>query len=243
MPRKERKLFAEDPWTKQQIGNTWSAVHGNIERTIPVDLEQLLDRTWAVREMSKTYSNFMDDMVQHDDTSDDPFHEMCRAILGEGEHPEHTIRRIKTGLVLALFILCMGIELTNSHLTEFWKPTGVDSADDPFELRPFERLEYLVDSYPGLFTHGPLLEMANMMSIQRELGGKMNRGALFDAMHSVYCYYCGNTITMDDHFIELKNRTDTKSYEGIIISKDYVSVHNLARERLSKMNPQNPRSS
>jgi len=234
LPRLERRLFAQDPWTKQQIGETWTSIHGKIDRKIPVDLEKMKERAYVVRELSKKYGRFMDDMVGHDDTTNDRFHDLSVSLLRDFDNSEYNIRRVKTGLVIGLFLLCMGVEISNSHLTMFWAPTGVDNADDPYELRPFERLEYLVDKHPLLFVRGPLLEMANMMSIQREIGGKMNRGAMFDVMHSVYCYYCGNTITEDPHFIEMKKHTTTKVYEGVIEAKHYVHLHKNAFEKMSE---------
>jgi len=234
LPRSERRLFAIDPWTKQQIGDTWTSIHGKADRTIPIDLNKIKERSYVLRELSKKYRQIIDAMVGHDDTTNDPFHRLSIKILSEYNSSEYSIRRVKTGLVLASFILCMGIELSNSHLAEFWAPTGVDSTEDPHELRLFERLDYLVENHPILFTRGPLFEMANMMSIQHEIGGNMNRGAMFDAMHSIYCYYCGNAITEDAHFVEMKNRTDTKAYDGIIKATDYVSIHRMTYESLSK---------
>ena len=135
-------------------------------------------------------------------------------------------------MLITFFLLCIGIDLDKSHIREFWRPLGIDSVENPNELRPFERLEYLVETVPLLFFRGPILEMSNMMALQHEHGGKMNRGAMFDAMHSVYCYFSGNFISTDEHFTVLKENTDTQSYEGILSAKDYVSVHKRAYQML-----------
>ena len=72
-----------------------------------------------------------------------------------------------------------------------------------------------------------------MMALQREHGGKTNRGAMFDSMHAVYCYFADNFITSDTHFTLLKEHTDTQAYNGILSAEDYVSVHENAYQMIS----------
>jgi hypothetical protein len=183
LPRKERLLFAQDPVTRLEVGTTWKNIHGRIDRTIPVDIEEIRNHSQAIRDFSKIYSDVMDDMVAVKN-SDDPFHKMMLLLKNPSkELSEHEQRRIKTALVITFFLLCIGIDLDKSHIREFWRPLGIDSVDNPNELRPFERLDYLVENVPLLFFRGPILEMSNMMALQHEQGGKMNRGAMFDAMH------------------------------------------------------------
>ena len=50
LPRKERLLFAEDPETRLGIGATWKNIHGRIDRTIPVDIEEIRNYSQTIRE-------------------------------------------------------------------------------------------------------------------------------------------------------------------------------------------------
>jgi len=207
------------------MGTTWKNIHGCIDKTIPADLDLIKEHSKSARELSKQYARYMDDMVTGKNC-DDPFHKMMLVLEDTyAISSKYEQRRIKTALVITFFLLCIGIELEKSHINKFWIPLGIDSVDNPSELRPFERLEYLVETLPLLFFRGPILEMSNMMALQREYGGKTNRGAMFDSMHAVYCYFSDNFITSDTHFTLLKEHTDTQSYNGIISAEDYVSVH------------------
>jgi len=233
LPRKERLLFAKDPVTKLQMGTTWKNIHGRIDKTLPIDLDLIREHSESARELSKQYSHFMDEMVAAEN-SDDPFHKMMLVLKDTSANSsEYEQRRIKTSLVIAFFLLCIGIELDKSHIREFWRPLGIDSVDNPNELRPSERLEYLVETLPLLFFRGPILEMSNMMALQREYEGKTNRGAMFDSMHAVYCYFVDNFITSDTHFTLLKEHTNTQSYDGILSAENYVEVHEKAYQMIS----------
>lgn len=231
-PIKERMLFKEDPETKLALGQTWKCIHGKVDKTFNIDTNSIRERSEVIRLFSKKYSQFMEEMVATDNTND-PFHKMMLLISDSSPgFSNHKKRRIKTALVLAFFILCLGIELDNSCLEKFWKPIGIDSINNPFELRPFERLDFLIEKMPQLFCKGPLMEISNMMAIQHELGGRTNRGALFDSMHSLYAYFADNFITADSHFIMLQKHSDMDAYGSILHAEKYVAVYVKAKRLL-----------
>ena len=86
LPRKERLLFAEDPETRLGIGATWKNIHGRIDRTIPVDIEEIRNYSQTIREFSNIYSRVIDDMVAVKNIND-PFHQMMLSLQNPLKEP------------------------------------------------------------------------------------------------------------------------------------------------------------
>ena len=158
------------------------------------------------------------------------FHKMMlklRHVLGvPAEQQRRNDKLMKTSLILEFFFLCVGADLDNSPVREYWRPIGIDD--------PLDRLEYLVSEVPFAITRGPLIEMALMMNAQAEMDGSTNRGTLFDALHTIYCYYADNTISNDPHFTSLKDHTGNEIYDGIVSADKYVELLKTAHEQLTK---------
>ncbi len=130
----------------------------------------------------------------------------------------------KTALILALFIACTGVDLDNSPVRGYWETKGIED--------PFDRLEFLVTNNPKAIVRGPLMEMAMMMNSQLEMAGGSNRGTLFDALHSVYCYYSHNTVSNDPHFTGLAKHTGLDIYQGIVRADVYAEMIKAAQKSL-----------
>lgn len=132
----------------------------------------------------------------------------------------------KTALILAFFIACIGVDLDNTPVREYWEPQEIED--------PLDRLEYLVETMPIAIVRGPLMEMALMINSQAEMSGGTNRGTLFDALHSIYCYYSHNMISNDPHFTRLANHTGNAIYENIVRADKYVEMMKAIYEKLTR---------
>ena len=96
---------------------------------------------------------------------------------------------LKKAILCSLVILCFGLLFDRKAIDAYWASLEIHDAND--------RIHYLIESHPGLFRRGPLSNMVKMFTIQR---GKSNRGAIFDALHSVYIDYVDLFITNDQHY-------------------------------------------
>lgn len=230
-PLKDRKIFFADPYTKNEIGKTWTRIHKNIKYNIPVDFEELKERTKPMRDLSKKLKSIITDMCneEHDNYAKDPFHIAMQQVLVRLEidkAPSKENERIyKIALMFLYFTVCIGFELQTSVVRDYWEDKNIDD--------PFDRFDYLLEQHPKLMVRGPILEMAIMANVQLSMENSKSRGMFHDCFHSIYCYYSHNFITGDAHFASLKGKYDHHSFEGIIMTDQIIELCKLANEKLT----------
>lgn len=232
-PLKDRQIFFDAPYTKMELGTTWKNIHGRIDRTIPIDLDSLKERTKPIRDLSKKLKSIINSMCDetHDNYQNDPFHLAMIQALQNLDRPntlnEEDEQVCKIALIFLFFIVCIGFELQNNAVREYW---------DDLEIQdPFERLDYLVENHPILMIRGPVLEMAKMANVQLAMDNSKSRGLLHDCFHSVYCYYSDNLITGDAHFEYLRDKVKHPVFERIIMTKQIEEIWILAMEKLTSL--------
>ena len=221
-PRKDRYSFWLNRETNLEIGRVWKRIHRRIDRTIPVDLDQLKERTSGIRQFSKQLkaivtstadkgrTGYEDDFfVRSMDTLSKRFPDLS---LDNDENRELTLLSI----VFAFFFLCIGMELDNSPIRRFWKETKIED--------PFDRLNHLLSACPHLFIRGPILESAKMAETQIGGPNAKSRGLIHDSLHSVYCYYADHLISGDNHFSYLRDSTDHFAFNKIITADEFGAV-------------------
>ena len=231
-PKNDKKDFWYNRETDLDIGNTWKKIHGDIEKTIPIDIESLKERTKPVRDMSKSLKSILDEMTNKDNDNyhDDTFHKaMLRAIKNLNRRnpinkEDETI--IKLSLVYVLFFLCIGLELDNTPIRMYWQDKEIED--------PFERLDWLIENLPEVVIRGPVIEMAKMAEAQFITSNSKSRGLLHDCLHSVYCYYADNVITGDEHFKTLRDKEKHEVFKGIIMVDDFNKMWRLTTEEIKK---------
>lgn len=229
-PLKDRKIFFDAPFTKMELGATWSNIHGKIDRTIPVDLDALKERTKPIRRLSKKLKYIVNGICDdvHDKYENDPFHlAMVQALQNldrSNTLSEEDEKICKIVLIFIFFIVCIGFELQNNAVREYWDALKIQD--------PFERLDYLVEKHPVLMIRGPVLEMAKMANIQFKMDNSKSRGLIHDCFHSVYCYYSDNLITGDAHFEYLRDEVKHPVFERIIMTKQIEEIWVMAMEKL-----------
>lgn len=230
-PEEDRNDFLADPATKLEIGETWKEIHGKTDRTIPIDLEALKQRSLPLRELSRIYKPTLVSMGRAArEGKHDVFHGLMLRVRSnlamEAEQSEGDDRLVKMALILAFLLVCIGVELDNSPVRTFW-------ADKTLE-DPFERLDYLVDEVPRSIVRGPLIEMALMFDAQGADGSKPNRGSAFDALQMIYCYYTDNTVSNDPHFLAFRKEESPGIFDRIIPARDYISMLKLGHKLISE---------
>jgi hypothetical protein len=62
-PEKNRNLFWKDPFTKLDIGTTWTNIHNDISRTIPADLDDLKKITKVTYDLSKKFKSIVNEIT------------------------------------------------------------------------------------------------------------------------------------------------------------------------------------
>lgn len=221
-PLKDKKEFWYDRETNLDIGKTWKNIHGDIEKTIPIDLHMLKERSRPIRELSKKLKNIIDDMCDKDSHryEDDLFHKaMNKAIENLSRETELSAsdeKLFKLSLVFIFFFVCIGMELDNTPIRNYWKNINIDD--------PLERFDWIIENKPTLIVRGPVLEMAKMAESQFISTNSSSRGLLHDCLHSVYCYYTDNILTGDAHFKLLKENEEHFAFKGIIMVDDFEEV-------------------
>jgi hypothetical protein len=230
-PSTDRKVFFNDPYTKNEMGETWTNIHKKIERNIPIDLDELKERTKPMRDLSKKLKSIVSNMCNEgsENYHNDPFHIAMHQTLENlniKKTPSKENERIyKVSLIFLYFTVCIGFELQTSTVRNFWKDKNIEA--------PFDRLDYLIENYPRLMVKGPILEMAIMANVQLSMENSKSRGLFHDCFHTIYCYYSHNFITSDAHFSSLKEKYNHHSFEGIIMTDQILEIWKLANKILT----------
>ena len=230
-PIKDRTIFRDAPYSNMQMAETWENIHGKIDRTIPLDVNELKERSNGIRQLSKSLKGIINDMCDdsHENYENDPFHgAMVMALENVGrslELDKKTERTYKITLIFIFFIICIGFELQNSVIQDFWNEKGIED--------PFERLDFMIANYSELMVRGPVLEMAMMAETQLKMDNSKSRGLLHDCMHTIYCYYADNLITSDTHFECLRDDVNHPVFKGIIMTSQIQEIWELAKKKLT----------
>ena len=219
-----------------EMGATWEYIHGKIDRTIPVDVNDLKEKSNGIRQLSKSLKRIINDMS--DDSQGnyekDPFHDAMITALGNlelsREIDKKTERTYKITLLFIFFIVCIGFELQNSVVSEFWNEKGIED--------PFERLDFMIQNHSVLMVRGPVLEMAVMAETQLQMDNSKSRGLIHDCMHTIYCYYADNVITSDTHFECLRDDVNHPVFERIIMTSQIQEIWDLAMKKLTSQSTQ-----
>lgn len=235
-PIKDQKIFRDAPYSNMEMGATWEYIHGKIDRTIPVDVNDLKEKSNGIRQLSKSLKRIINDMS--DDSQGnyekDPFHDAMITALGNlelsREIDKKTERTYKITLLFIFFIVCIGFELQNSVVSEFWNEKGIED--------PFERLDFMIQNHSVLMVRGPVLEMAVMAETQLQMDNSKSRGLLHDCMHTIYCYYADNVITSDTHFECLRDDVNHPVFERIIMTSQIQEIWDLAMKKLTSQSTQ-----
>jgi len=160
----------------------------------------------------------------------DPFHLGMETALKKLKYPnppdEKTERDIKISLTLIFFTLCVGFELHNQIIEDFWEELKIEDV--------FERFDYLIEKYPTVIIKGPLSEMAQTAIVQLSMHKSKSRGLVHDCFHSVYCYYANNFITGDAHFKSLRETTKHPAFERIIMVEEAERIWAKTKKKLTK---------
>lgn len=226
-PHTDRKSFFDAPETQQKIGQTWKNVHKKIDRTIPVELEPLKERSEVVRQLSKKLKSIVNDMCANGKL-DDPFHQAMQTALKNLNFPENkeNERILKISLIFLFFIVGIGLELENKIIRDYWEKLNIND--------PFDRLDYLIQNYPKILIRGPILEMAKMAEVQITSDNGQSRGLIHDCFHAIYCYYVNNFITGDAHFRVLRDGVSHPAFERIILTEQIESIWRLTIEKMKQ---------
>ncbi|WP_338518403.1 hypothetical protein [Alteromonas gracilis] len=147
-PVKDRKIFLDAPYSNSEMGATWEYIHGKIDRTIPVDFNELKERADGIRQLSKNLKRIINDMSNDSlkNYENDPFHVAMIMALGKLELrleiDKKAERTYKITLVFIFFFVCTGFELQNGIVSEFWNEKGIED--------PFERLDFIIQNHSVL---------------------------------------------------------------------------------------------
>jgi hypothetical protein len=232
-PLKDRKEFYTDPYTKMDLGITWQNIHRKIDKTIPIDLNELKEKTKPIRDFSKKLKKIITDMCneEYSNYNNDPFHKAMLKVCNNLDYSDSQISKyeklIKIALVFLFFIICIGVELQNNLLRAYWKELKIEE--------PFDKLDYLIDNYPMLLNRGPLVEMAKMADEQLKMSNSKSRGLLHDCFHAIYCYYTDNVITGDEHFKSLRKNEKDTIFSRILMTEE---IELIWEETLNKLTNQ-----
>jgi hypothetical protein len=213
-PVGDRKEFALDPFTKLDIGKTWKNIHGRIDRTIPIDTESLKEYSKGVHMLSKKMKSIVNAMSADDyeNQEKDIFYLSAKRINDKYNLPwQNDSKKLSIiSVILACFILCIGVEMDKSIIEIFWNKLKI--------IDPFDRLEYLIGKYPILFKRGPLVEMSYMSLTQISMQNSKSRGMLIDCFHVIYAYYADLFVTGDRHFKKFMTKIDHDGFKNIVLT-------------------------
>lgn len=232
-PQKDRYEFWTQRSTSLDIGRVWKKIHLRIDRTIPVDVAELRERSGAIWEFSKKLKSIVRTTIDEGRTGyEEDYFVKCMGAIGKNfsQSSFGKAENRELSLIIVVFVFffaCMGMELDNTPVRRFWKGIGLED--------PFDRLQYLIDQQPYLFVRGPIVQSAKMAQIQITGENAKGRGLIHDSLHSVFCYYADQVISGDRHFEDLR-ATDYPALRRIITAKEFGKIWTRLEGELSGKN-------
>lgn len=215
-PEMNRIAFWEDPWTKLDLGRTWTNIHGDIGRTIPVETQEIKDFSTNARTLSKKLKRILLEMSdsKYQNKGSDAFCKIAQQVaLNNGlDVKEKNLSPFIISTILAFFLVCIGMDIDKSVIRNYWQKKGIND--------PLERLDYLVEEYPKYFARGPIAEMAKMVDVQIKHENSKSRGLLFDCFHIIYAYYTDIFFTNDKHFAKYRVEIDHIAFKNISLGSE-----------------------
>lgn len=215
-PEKNRPLFWKDPFTKLDIGITWTNIHNDISRTIPADLNELKDFTKVNHDLSKKFKSIINDMTSstYENKESDYFYLCAKQIAKKLDFPwiKENQSHFIIASIITFFIFCIGIELDKSQIRHFWKELEIED--------PLDRLDFLIENMPLLFKRSPIAEMTFMVQTQLSMKNSKSRGLLYDCFHLVYAYFSDFFITNDKHFGEFRDTIKHEAFSRIVVTDE-----------------------
>lgn len=230
-PENDKKAFWHNRKSTLPLAITWANIHKKLDRTLIVELGDIKERSEPIRQLSKMHKSLINAMTDknEDRYQHDFFHRIMLELLDvlrwKGVANRTDEKLIKTSLMLAFFFICIGVELDNSPVRDYWQPKGLE--------HPNDRLEYLIKNEPYSIIRGPIIEMALMVAAQTEMDNSNNRGMLFDSLHAIYFYYADNVISNDQHFSILKERKKSEVFNGVVSASNYIELVKKSYEMLT----------
>ncbi len=219
-PKKNRTLFWKDPFTKLDIGMTWSHIHNDITKTIPADLNELKEFTKVNHDLSKRFKSILNDMTDssYENQETDYFYLSAKEIAKNLKLPwtEEYKSHFIIATIITFFVFCTGVELDKSLIRNFWSELKIKD--------PLERLDYLIKNTPLFFKRGPIAEMTFMVQTQLSMKNSKSRGLLHDCFHLVYAYFSDFFITNDAHFGEFRDSIKHVSFSRIVVTDEIESM-------------------
>jgi len=233
MPDSDRKEFWHDRESNLDIARVWKRIHKKLDRTIPINFEELKERSEPLRQLSKLYPATLDLITNQaeDGYDEEYFHkrimQLNKKLVNSVTASRENEKLVKLSIILGFFVICIGVDLDNSPIREFWRPIGIDD--------PYERLEYLINCSPKIFVKGPLVEMCLMLESQAQTPSTTNRGSIFDSLHTAYCYYADNVISADGHFHSSPDTRGSKVFASVISASGYLEIMNAGYEKAKEL--------
>ena len=215
-PEKNRILFWDDPFTKLDIGKTWTNIHNDISKTIPVDLSELKSFTKTNHDLSKKFKGIIDSMTDanYENKESDYFYLSAKRIANRLDFPwnETYQNYFVISSIVTFFVFCIGIELDKSKIRRFWEELKIEDALD--------RLDFLIENKTIFFKRGPIAEMTFMIQTQLSMKNSKSRGLLHDCFHLIYAYFSDFLITNDKHFREFRDNIKLDAFNRILITDE-----------------------
>jgi hypothetical protein len=212
----EKRIFHSN----LSMSNTWAELCADKTKTIIISQEELMIRSEIMRNLSRQLNRF----VQNNEAAFDynntellmqnTLNGIFDLIKGAPTNDNKELNRaLKISILFVLYILCVELDLDNTPYKQYWNKSGLNTV--------FDRALFIIEKKPKLFTTGPFFEMALMAHHQSTIGGKSNRGLMWDCLHSIYLTYADTFVTNDEHFQTLRRKYNHLNYSKIVYLNDF----------------------
>jgi len=201
--------------SKLPLAQHWNNLCENKKLTFKYDVDQLIAQSTHLRDLSKRLWKIIYNIYFEIEPKEIEFKyqnviRTCVTLLKDRnrQNDPASIKIYKISILLIIYFLCIGTDIDNTPIRNFWDKLKIESITD--------RIAFVLDNYEILVYRGPFAEMASMAAVQIEHNLKSNRGLIFDCLHTIYLCYIDIFITNDLHFTKLK-----KKHQHLIFQKIY----------------------
>jgi hypothetical protein len=209
-----------EPHSRQPLAQVWKDITSDTRKTFIFEKRQFSEIAKSMRQGFKMacrlteeagITNVVVDQVTNSKLSLDAVLRQMKTVEYSSLTAEDK-RRYKLSIMFMAIVLCYGTGLEEPCLDQFWGNKNVKSTT--------EKLSYLISEHESLIYKGPIAVMSRMAQLQLGENGKLTRGILWDALHSLYLCYTDLFLTTDQHFKMLRETEHHPIYKRIIFLPD-----------------------
>lgn len=212
-------LLLDSPFTNATIGEYWSRACADKSYSFYINDPNFIEITSHLKKIAKCMRYITHDRTHRPLVADEEIDSLTLLIdtlyqdqLKDANSNQTTIWLRKIAILLLFIQICLCIDISRDAIIKFWESKNLSD--------PFDRLDFILNTYPDVLRIGPLWNVANAILIQCTKKGRSSQSAFHDGLHAIYLPFVDIFLTKDNHFRKMRDMA-LKEFKDTLYNKIY----------------------